>query len=99
MIQTYQGYFKEDGRFVPDSLLVKIPVRRRAIVNILEDEMPDASEANRSKTVRQRKKAAIKKILADASAAEKGGLADADWNELSNLRSQTNTGMSRVVDL
>jgi len=76
-----------------------MPVRRRAIVNILEDEMTDANEVIHSKAGIQQKVATIKKILADASAAEKNGLTDADWDELSSLRTQTNTGMSRVVDL
>ena len=39
MIKTYQGYFKEGGLFVADSPLIQIPARRRAIVNVLEDEV------------------------------------------------------------
>ena len=39
MIKTYQGYFKEGGLFVADGSLIQIPARRRAIVNILEDEV------------------------------------------------------------
>ena len=39
MIQTYQGYILEDGRFIPDDLSVKFPTRRRAIVNIIDDEV------------------------------------------------------------
>ena len=34
MIHTYQGYFTEDSRFVPDGINVKLPTGRRAIVNI-----------------------------------------------------------------
>ena len=41
MIQTYQGYFREDGRFVPDIISVQLPTRRRAIVNILEEEVAE----------------------------------------------------------
>jgi len=38
MIQAYQGYFQEDGRFIADNLMVKIPINRRVIVNVLDDE-------------------------------------------------------------
>ena len=38
MVQTFQGYFQEDGRFISDNLLSQIPVMRKAIVNILVDE-------------------------------------------------------------
>ena len=41
MIQTFQGYFQEDGRFVSisDRLFIQIPVRRRTIITILNDEI------------------------------------------------------------
>jgi hypothetical protein len=39
LIQTYQGYFQEDGRFVSENLAIQIPTKRRAIVNILVDEI------------------------------------------------------------
>ena len=39
MIQAYQGYFGEDGRFVADNVSVKIPIKRRVIVNVLDDEV------------------------------------------------------------
>ena len=99
MIQTYQGYFREDGLFVPDSVFVKIPPRRRAIVNILEDEMNEADVAVQGKTDHQQRVVAIKKVIEEANEAEDGGLTDNDWDELSNLRTGTNSGLSRVIDL
>jgi len=40
MAQTYQGYFQEDGRFVSDNdILVALPIKRRAIVVIFDDEI------------------------------------------------------------
>jgi hypothetical protein len=106
MIQTYQGYFIEDGRFVSDGLLVKIPTRRRAIVNILDDEIDSTNHtvSNIDNTAeRQERVFAIKEIIADAlkTETEVGGgvLADADWDETSNLRKQTNAGLSRAVEL
>ena len=41
MVQTYQGYFTEDGRFVHDGINIKLPTRRRAIVNVFLDETAD----------------------------------------------------------
>ena len=99
MIETYQGYFKEDGRFVSNGLLVKIPAKRRAIVNILEDEMTETGEAVSGKGEHQQKVLDIKQILADALKAENSGLTDTDWDELVNLRFRTNAGLSRVIDL
>ena len=38
--QTYQGYFQEDGRFVADNnIFITIPIKRRVIVKILEEEV------------------------------------------------------------
>ena len=37
--QTYQGYFQEDGRFVADNILITLPIKRRVIVIILDDEI------------------------------------------------------------
>jgi orotate phosphoribosyltransferase len=41
MIQTYQGYFQEDGRFIADNVVVKMPPRKRVIINVLDEEMPN----------------------------------------------------------
>jgi hypothetical protein len=38
MIQTFQGYFHEDGRFFSNQLPVQLPVGRRAIINFLDDD-------------------------------------------------------------
>ena len=37
MIQAYQGYFLEDGRFVTNNAVVKIPPNRLVIINVLEE--------------------------------------------------------------
>jgi hypothetical protein len=39
MVQAYQGYFLNDGRFVSDNASNKIPTMRRVIVNVLDDEV------------------------------------------------------------
>ena len=45
MIQAYQGHFQEDGKFIANNRIIKIPVNRRVIVNILEDEISNAETA------------------------------------------------------
>jgi hypothetical protein len=98
MIQTYQGYFQEDGCFIPDGVRVRMPAKRRAIVNILEDEV---AKIDASTDAHRRQVAAVKKILAEAAALEATDnvMTDADWDELENARSKTNAGMSRVIDI
>jgi DNA-damage-inducible protein J len=44
------------------------------------------------------KTSAIKGILADALEAE-NNLTDADWEEITDLRSQTNEGLSRMIEI
>ena len=97
MIQAYQGYFQEDGRFIPDGPPVKMPTKRRAIVNILDDEILSSEDTSRADTHKQ-KATTIKDIFADALDSE-GALTDDEWSEMSNLRSQTNIGLSRTVDI
>ena len=93
MLQAYQGYIQVDGRFVADNPSVKLPTQRKVIITILEDEY--ARPAN---TDRQHKVSWFRKIMQEASAAE-NELTDADWDELENIRKDTNAGMSRTVDL
>ena len=45
MIQAYQGYFQEDGRFITDNR-TKIPANRRVIVNVLDDEIINTDKEN-----------------------------------------------------
>jgi len=37
MIQAYQGHFKEDGRFIADNKIVKLPANKRVIINVLDE--------------------------------------------------------------
>ena len=99
MIRTYQGFFQEDGRFITDGVLVKLPTKRRAIVNILDDEAAEAHGITRLEANRKPRASVIKDILADALAAEDSILTDADWVEMTNLRSRTNVGLSRAAEL
>ena len=56
-MQAYEGYF-ENGQFHTAGSIIRIPERRRAIVNILEDEVIEA------KTKSQRQNEALKKFSA-----------------------------------
>ena len=42
MLKAHQGRIKEDGRFVPDSM-IKLPINRRAII-IWEEESNETDE-------------------------------------------------------
>ena len=100
MIQTYQGYFQDDGRFIADGILVKLPAKRRAIVNIIDDEATAPDVAADEKKHR-RQAATVKKFLADVAAIknEDNVMTDADWDELANIRSRTNNGFARTVEI
>jgi len=32
MVQAYKGYFQENGQFIPDSIMTKIPTNRQVII-------------------------------------------------------------------
>ena len=98
MLLAYQGYFEEDGRFIPDGPPVKMPAKRRAIVNILDDEIPSFEDRSKTDTYHQQKAIAIKDIFADALDSE-SALTDDEWGEMTTLRSQTNVGLSRTVNI
>ena len=99
MIQTYQGYFQEDGSFIANGILVKPPTRRRAIINVLDDEITGSVETAQMESDLQQRIDEIKDILAGALAAEDNALTDEDWDEMADLRTSTNFGLSSVVEL
>jgi len=99
MVQTYQGYFVEDGRFISDNALAILPTRRRAIVNILEEKVGEIDAHSRLITNPQDKLKRIRSILAAAKAEEDNTLNDDDWDEMLSLRSQSNAGFSRAVEV
>jgi hypothetical protein len=100
MIQTYQGHFLEDGRFIADGRPVKLPTKRRIIISVLDDETVESGVAVNTEA-RQRQAAAVKKFITDIAALgdEDNVMTDADWDELANLRSRTNAGFHRAVDI
>jgi len=97
MVQTYQGYFQEDGQFVSGNTLIKLPVLRRTIVNVLVDE-PER-EIDSIDNSHQKRVDLILSIITRAQAIENDGMSDEDWDELINIRNNTNYGLSKVVDL
>jgi len=66
MIQTYQGYFQTDGRFISDNLLVQIPAGRRTIVTVLEDETDEMIE--NGTTDSQKQKEALNRLYSGLKA-------------------------------
>ncbi|MDR1688396.1 MAG: hypothetical protein LBS21_07270 [Clostridiales bacterium] len=80
MVQTYQGYFREDGRFVSDSLQIKIPAKRRTVISVFEDEIAEA------KTRSQRQSEALDTFLKEIKAVTNETITDDDYADLENNR-------------
>ena len=74
MVQAYKGYFQENGQFVPESIVTKIPTNRQVII-LWDDETPE----DKRLTPTQRKAAqnfllAIQKIRNELTAEDKAAL-------------------------
>ena len=91
MAQIYQGQLL-NKHFFPDDIQVKMPPRCRVTLHVEDGAMV------RVKSDSQRRLASIKKIMEDARAAE-SAMTAADWDEMANLRSETNAGFARVLEL
>ena len=98
MVQTFQGYFKDDGRFIPDGVSVKVPTGRWAIVNVLDEKVEDDTDVSKKERDIQDRVARIDLILAAALAAE-DEMTEEEWDEMQNLRARTNAGLSRAVEI
>ena len=98
MVQTYQGYFQDDGRFIPDGISVKVPTRRRAIVNVLDEVVKDDTGVSQKEREIQSRVARIDLILSAALDAE-DEMTEEEWDEMLNLRAKTNAGLSRAVEI
>jgi len=96
MMQAYQGYFLEDGHFMVDNMPIRLPIKRRIIINVLEDEMEDV--VTNLGIERRKNIEAVMKAINNAAEAE-DELSEDDWNELTNIRAKTNAGMARQVDI
>jgi len=81
-----KGYYENGNYFIND--ITSIPSQRTRVTVIFHDV----------EDIRQQKVAAIKGILADALKAE-SDLTDEDWNEMANLRAQTNAGLAMTVEI
>jgi len=64
MVLTYVGYFHADGHFIADNSPVTIPAMRRAIINILDDEVIETT------TKAQRQSAALNMFLVTLNAID-----------------------------
>ena len=98
MVQTYQGYFQDDGRFIPDGVSVKVPTRRRAIVNVLDEIVEDDIDVSQKERDIKDRVDRIDLILAAALDAE-DEMTEEEWDEMLNLRAKTNAGLSRAVEI
>ena len=74
MVQAHKGYFKENGQFVPENLMTKIPTNRQIII-LWDDE----SAENKKPSIEQQETAknfltAIQKIRKELTAEDKSAL-------------------------
>jgi len=98
MIQTYQGQFLDDVSFFVEGRLVKLPTKKRIIINVLDDEAPNQENVYNIKSGHQRV-TTIKELLGKAGKMENDTLTDDDWDEMANIRAKTNVGLSRGIDV
>ena len=64
MVQAFQGYFQEDGRFIPDGMTVTVPKNTRAYVLVVPEEpVPE-------KTLSQRQYEAFQELWAGMDAID-----------------------------
>ena len=82
MVQTYQGYFLEDGRLMSNGSPIRLPIKRRAIVNILEDEIGET----KPQTKAERQNQSLKHLFAAIDAVEGEPITDADLVAFENSR-------------
>jgi len=86
-MQAYEGYF-ENGNFHTAGRIIRIPERRRAIINILEDEVIE------TKTKSQRQGEALEQFFADIKEIDDEPL-DEEFFAIIN----SGTGIDSGVDL
>ena len=95
MVKTYKAYVSEDGHLTAYGATIKLPTACRITVDVPDDETA-ATQAHVDN--RQKRLAAIREAINNAAAAE-NELTDAEWEELANIREQTNAGLARNIDL
>jgi hypothetical protein len=82
MVQTYQGYFLEDGRLMTNGSPIRLPIRRRVIVNILEDEMGETKVQSKAEKQNQ----SLKQFFAAIDAVEGEPITDNDLADFEKNR-------------
>jgi hypothetical protein len=109
--EVWQTLRREDGRIVltskgqPAYLLVDLAGQNVvSLINLLDEYRSSRAKAvgfDEKKTIahHSRAKDTVKKFLADAAELSRGesDLTNAEWDELENIRSQTN--LAREIDL
>jgi hypothetical protein len=92
--RTYTGRFLDDGRFVPDGVQVKMPTQFQAVVRFLETD-------NAKVSLHRRQVSAVRRFLAAVDELKDEGdvMTDADWDDIANIRNETNTGLSQEIEL
>ena len=76
MVQAYKGYFQENGQFIPESLMTKIPINRQVII-VWEDEATEDKKLTQAqRKVAQNFLIALQKIRNELTEEDKAALYD-----------------------
>jgi len=98
--KIYQGHLMEDGRFVPDESIDRIPTPCRVFVSIPVEELTDIGTPIEN-FAHRKQVTAVKRFLAAVAdlTDEDDVMVDSDCDELANLRNETNAGFNRRITL
>jgi len=70
MVQAHKGYFQENGQFIPDNLLTKIPANHQVII-LWDDETTENKKSSQSyKNIALNFLTAIRKIRNELKAED-----------------------------
>ena len=76
MVQAHKGYFQENGEFMPESLMPKIPKNRQVIILWDDEATVDKKSTQKQREVAQNFLTAIQKIRKKLTAEDKSALDD-----------------------
>ena len=74
MVQAYKGYFQDNGQFVSESVMTKIPINRQVII-LWDDEPAEDKKLNQTqRETAQNFLTAIQKIRKELTAEDNAAL-------------------------
>ena len=74
MVQAYKGYFQENGQFISESILTKIPINRQVIILWDDEATEDKKLTQAQRKVAQNFLIAIQKIRNELTEEDKAAI-------------------------